>query len=148
MYEESKTEKPPWRWKIRVCWQRRRVLFTFYAPDFGAWETTTCKILTRRCHALAPYVAYNLNTWGSCAWQHRTRVRTCSNALRAYTCACLNVSLSAVEYDRIPRYYPPAGPACFPTKCNLTTSCGVNSPQQAFFSGGFTAQTWHLFSST
>lgn len=31
-----------------------------------------------------------------------------------------------------------------PLKCNLTTSCGVNSLQQAF-SGGFTAQTWHLF---
>lgn len=72
---------------------------------------------------------------GSCGWQHYTHVRTCSNVLRAYTCTCLNVSLSAVEYDRIPRYYPPAGPAGFPLKRNLTTSCGVNSLQQAFFGG-------------
>lgn len=38
-----------------------------------------------------------------------------------------------MEYDRIPRYYPSAGPACFPL--NLTTSGGVNSLQQAFFGG-------------
>lgn len=111
MYEETKTEKPPWRWKIRVCWQRRRVLFTFYASDFGAWETTTCRILTRRCHALAPYVAYNLNTRGhvpDSVAHVCVRALTCWKHIPAHAWMCPCQQWSTTAFHLIT-----AGPACF-----------------------------------